>query len=1086
MTVRKKIFVAFFALFLLVALFGGVIIYLNHDVKEKIDEISTSNYIEIQSSSQASYQLQRIKSNIREILLEVWEIHELSTQFQGATEAELLQLRDDEKKFRGELAHAIRVVQNNLALLKANTQRWVKAIKVGLHSEEFSENEGGIGELEELEQVEKFQKIVVRLTFFSQQFLDLIDLDRLTIDADSDEIWAVHKKLNKNFELFIEPLSRLLQDIIQELVGEANKEMEAFLEQIRYHTQLATVTSFFLIVLVSIAAIIIGVILSLAISRPLGRLKQAAIAMGKGHFVPVEGIPSKGEIGQLALAFNTMLTNLKQSMEQLSQEKKRADDASMAKGEFLANMSHEIRTPMNAIIGLSDLACQSDLRPRERDYFSKISHASRSLLCILNDILDFSKIEAGKMELEEEEFLLREVFEHLADIFRTQAIEKRVELVFSLAKGCRLGLLGDRLRLEQVLMNLLGNALKFTEEGEVEVRVTTLVESAEEVTLEFLVHDTGIGMTTEQLQGLFHAFSQADATTTRKFGGTGLGLAISKQLTRLMGGEIEVESQFGVGSQFRFTAQFRRNVAFEEQDLILPEEMKGLRTLVVDDNQTARGSILEILSLFEFAARSVESLAGAQEAIQQGETDHAPFQLLLINHHCLADQPEALTLQEILAPCPPGERPKTLLLSTIEEEEALLRERERVGAEGSLVKPVNCSDLFDRIMELFGKAVTKAYRLDRDQIDLEAVVDRIGGGKVLLVEDHAINRQVAGEILAGVGLEVHMAEDGVEALRRVAEESYDVVLMDIQMPKMDGLEATRQIRRRSGLEELPIIAMTAHAIVGDREKSLEAGMNDHVTKPINRKALFSTLMQWMKPFDRTRVKRPELATPSPDAEEIYLPKQIPGIDLVAAMNRLGGNRRLLLSLLREFERDFAESGQKIRQALAVGQPDGRKRAQALIHSVKGMAGNLSALALFERAQALESSLEQTEADPRIAGLVDQFEEKMVEVVASIQSFQASVKQSQEEEIEAGGVAQVEMDLNKVSLTVELLSGYLHSMDTMALETFESLKKQLSGAEPGVQEQIERLEESVDCFDFNQAHQHLQAIARLLAVEPRGL
>jgi two-component system, sensor histidine kinase and response regulator len=564
-----------------------------------------------------------------------------------------------------------------------------------------------------------------------------------------------------------------------------------------------------------------------------------------GSSFPVEytstPIIDNGKIKGAVVVFKD-ITDRKLLEEALKEAKNLAESASQSKSEFLANMSHEIRTPMNAVIGLTELALQVKTSPQLNDYLTKISNSSQSLLRIINDILDFSKIEAGKLELENSDFLLREVFEHLSDMFRSQVAKKHIELIMCFSEECRYELNGDSLRLEQVLMNLISNAVKFTEEGEIEIQVKTNLDSYDRVKLEFSIRDTGLGMTDEQVANLFQAFNQADSSTTRKFGGTGLGLSISKRLVAMMDGQIWVDSEPGRGTVFYFTASFKRNSGFEMVDMATPDDMDHLRVLVVDDNQAARNALQKTVEMFNFSATGVASGSAALAAVKQGIDDGTPYQLVLIDW-LMPELNGINTIRQIKEQTTNGVTPKLLLLTPFDREQELRHQGASVGADGTISKPANCSILFDTIMDIFGKSIAKAFRAPQNTIVTSQIIKQIGGAQVLLVEDNAVNRQIATEILEGIGIVVDIAEDGLEAIDKIKKSTYDAVLMDIQMPEMDGLQATRQIRLDQRFRDLPIIAMTAHAMIGDHEKSLSAGMNDHVVKPIERQKLYSALIK---------------------------------------------------------------------------------------------------------------------------------------------------------------------------------------------------------------------------------------------------
>lgn len=533
-----------------------------------------------------------------------------------------------------------------------------------------------------------------------------------------------------------------------------------------------------------------------------------------------------------------------------------AEEATRAKSDFLANMSHEIRTPMNAIIGTTHLALNTELTSKQRDYLKRIDTATQSLLRLINDILDFSKIEAGRLDIEKAEFQLQDVLDHVVQMVWVRVEEKHLQLHSEVAADVPQSLVGDPLRLGQILLNLTGNAAKFTDRGEIRLRVSCDEQSDESALLRFTVADTGIGMTESQKGKLFQAFSQADTSTTRRYGGTGLGLAICKRLAELMGGQIGAESEPGQGSTFWFTARFgRHSVAATPGDRV-SVDISGRRVLVVDDNASARdifGGLLTSLGLESAIANSgPAALAQLVAAVEASK----PFDLVLLDWQ-MPDLSGFEVMRQIQEDARLDPAPPVLIVSAFARDEIIDRAHQ-AGAAGFLLKPVDKPVLRDTLAGLFDR-LSKPTTLRQPQ----AVSNRsqgLSGALVLLVEDNEVNSLVAREILAKAGVRSVLAKNGREALDCLETQTFDAVLMDIQMPVMDGLSATRAIRAKPGFEQLPIIAMTAHAMTGDREKSLSAGMNDHVTKPIEPPQLFDALRQWIKRDGSQQPSGP--ATPS--------------------------------------------------------------------------------------------------------------------------------------------------------------------------------------------------------------------------------
>ncbi|NRD75831.1 response regulator [Shewanella sp. VB17] len=516
--------------------------------------------------------------------------------------------------------------------------------------------------------------------------------------------------------------------------------------------------------------------------------------------------------------------------------KQDAESANLYKSEFLANMSHEIRTPMNAIIGMLELAQRTSLTAQQQDYLDKAGFSALSLLRIINDILDFSKIEAGKLELERVSFPLDKVLDHALDLNALKAQEQGVELLLYAPVTAGLILEGDPLRLGQVLINMLSNAVKFTQSGEIELGCEDVGERDHRITLKFWVRDTGIGISKEQQDHLFDAFAQADGSTTRKYGGTGLGLSISKHLVSMMGGTMQVQSEMGAGSTFSFTISFEIAEEAEVKPMIVPDKVGSLKTLVVDDNPTALQIYSTIMQDFRF---EVDTAASGSEAIYK--LGKSSVDLLLLDW-MMPEMDGIAVIAELDRMVADGrlEKRPVIMMMTGYAAEPLKEDVDKSGIYAMLQKPFKASALFDEIISAF---VDEPKLNLADELVVEAV--ELVTGRILLVEDNFINQQVATELLKSAGYEVDVADNGQIALDMVKNNQYEAVLMDIQMPIMDGLTATKELRKHYSPSELPVIAMTAHAMSGDREKSLSAGMNAHITKPIVLNELFDTLRYWI-------------------------------------------------------------------------------------------------------------------------------------------------------------------------------------------------------------------------------------------------
>ena len=656
-------------------------------------------------------------------------------------------------------------------------------------------------------------------------------------------------------------------------------------------------------------------------------------------------------------------------MEDLEEAKTAAEAATNAKADFLANMSHEIRTPMNAIIGFSNLASKTGLDTRQRDYIRKIQQSSTHLLGILNDILDFSKIEAGKLSVEHAEFELDTVLENVSNLISEKASARGLELVMHVGAGVPNFLVGDSLRLGQILVNYANNAVKFTEIGEIVVDVEVSEETESDALLRFSVRDTGIGLKEEQLGQLFQSFQQADTSTSRKFGGTGLGLAISKRLAELMGGTVGVESQYGKGSTFWFTARLAKG-AGKTKGLLPHPDLRGRRVLVVDDNEASRIVLQEMLESMAFEVKTVCSGAQALQEVRSAGDSGKPYEVALLDWRM--PEMDGIQTARAIRALPISPLPHMVMVTAFGREE-VLKEASLAGLEDVLIKPTTSSTLFNTLVQVLGCArKTEAGAGGGAATDI-AGLESIKGAVILLAEDNEFNQEIATELLREAGFVVDVAADGQKAIEALAGRTYEAVLMDMQMPVMDGVAATLEIKKDARYREIPIIAMTANVMSADIQRCLQAGMVDHVSKPIDPEELFSKLLKWVKPRcagSGPGAVRAAARTDGPGAGvEVELP-EIPGLDTVLGLKRVMGKRRFYRAMLHKYLENQGRAPQEIRTSLDAGD---RGTAERLAHTAKGVSGNIGATGVQELAAAVEKAIRDGADREGIEALIEPLE-----------------------------------------------------------------------------------------------------------------
>lgn len=672
---------------------------------------------------------------------------------------------------------------------------------------------------------------------------------------------------------------------------------------------------------------------------------------------------------------------LKEQNIELEFQKNQFDEASKLKSAFLSNMSHELRTPLNAIVGFSELALKTSLTEQQRNYLTKIKISSHTLLGLINDILDLAKIESGRIELEMIAFSLEEVLENVVSLLSIKSREKGLKLTVYIEENVPVSLNGDSMRLEQILLNLVSNAVKFTDKGEIIIRVSLLENDGVEALIRFAVTDTGIGLTEEQIYELFQPFTQADASTTRKYGGTGLGLSISQELVHLKGGEIWVESQVGVGSTFFFTIRIKiaNNGRFSHFKNSF--EKWGKKVLIIDDDVDSRNFIGNMLT--EMSLSVTMSPSGNEAiAILEKSKEETCYDLVILDWK-MPGPVGIETSKRIKGLFSSGKAPAIILLTAYRGEGVKEKAEETGLIEAVLYKPVTPSLLFNAIMHICGNESLEKSITDSKQKNEAEYLPQLKGIKVLLVEDNEINREVAQEILQEAGMIVTIAENGREAVNKVKSDLYEVVLMDIQMPVMDGYDATGEIRKDPAFAELPIIAMTANALLADQEKCLQAGMNDHVAKPIDTAQLFRKIAYWVKADQKT------IANKAAATGDQKMP-DLPGIDVQDGLSRLGGNRELYCRLLIKFHKNHKLTLKAIRNALADGD---LKKAEILAHTIKGAAGNIGSRDVYLDADALEAEFKANDLN-NVELLLMQLEQELELAFTSISTLEDNAEETQ--------------------------------------------------------------------------------------------
>nr|WP_307727358.1 response regulator [Telluria mixta] len=747
----------------------------------------------------------------------------------------------------------------------------------------------------------------------------------------------------------------------------------------------------------------------------------------------------------------------------------RAEAANVAKSEFLANMSHEIRTPMSAIIGMAYLTLRTELSPKQQDYVGKIHRAALSLLGIINDILDFSKIEAGKLDVEHIPFCLDDVLANVASVTSQKAADKHLEYLFHVPHAIPRMLVGDPLRLGQVLINLVNNAVKFTPAGELELSCMRLDDPAADrfrdgyATLRFAVRDTGIGMSEQQQAKLFRAFSQANGSTTREYGGTGLGLSISQQLVGLMGGRIVVESSPGKGSTFHFDLDFPLS-GEPERVAVAPPELDGARLLLVDDSDVAREIMSEALQTLPLRVDVAASGAEAESALLAADAAGDPYRVVLTDWQMPGMN--GIELARRIAGNPALRQPPSTVLVTAFGREEVQKEAEAAGIRGFLCKPIGQSALVDTLIALFAPP-----RAPNARSRSEAAGDHVA--RVLLVEDNQVNQEIALELLQAQNIAVDVAATGNEALDMLYDggpQAYDLVLMDLEMPQLDGHAATVELRKDARFDKLPIVAMTAHALAEIRERCLREGMQDYITKPVEPEKLYATLARWIG----QAVPPPLSAGGTVVADGPTLPglSTVSGIDSAYGLRHVAGNVALYVQLLDRFRATQRDAGAQIR---ADYQARRLRQAAARAHTLRGVAGNIGARELQTLAQSVEEGLGLAAPDRgRLAAGVRALEAAVDATMESLDRYFARAAVAPPPpETPAPPALSADADDAATDAIVQL-DQLLAEYSGDAIDYFETVRARLAGVLDA--EHMARLEQHLSRYEFEEARQQLPKTA----------
>ena len=784
-------------------------------------------------------------------------------------------------------------------------------------------------------------------------------------------------------------------------------------------------------------------------------------------------VQQDSELTVLVDALNTLWQDNQIYQQRLVKEKQIAEQANQAKSQFLANMSHEIRTPMNGIIGLAYIAMHKNKDAAIGRYLEKIQQSAKSLLSIINDILDYSKMEAGKLTFANEMFHLRDVIKNVSDIFEEQVKQKKIHVSINISPEIPNHICGDAMRVRQILINILGNAIKFTEKGHIKVAVKIQEKDREKMKVIFSIEDTGIGIPKDKQHQLFNPFSQVDGSNTRQYAGTGLGLTISKRLVENMGGEIWLQSEYGKGSTFYFNLLFdiRPNMFAIKKFT----QYHTLSVLIVDDDFTEREILKSFIASLQCEYETASSGEEALSVIDARRTNNKNmFDLILLDYK-MPGMDGFETALRLRQRNDIDKMPVVIMVTAYDSEEVKAKAN-NLHFEGFIAKPVDQSSLFDAIINVFGTGVD-LFSGGNQQNEGNTSAQQVENASILVVEDNLINQEVAKELLEQMGLHVSIAQNGVEAIKYIEMQSFDLIIMDVQMPEMDGYEATRSIRKLkdTAKNQVPIIAMTAHAMKGDEQKSLEAGMDDYISKPFEAQHFMDKVTFWLKKSLPLRQREPIIqSNQSSDTKHQTLPSTSPGIEILEGLNRLAGNEDLYKRIIQYF---LSDSKERIQAVKSAQQKQDLEQFKAQIHSIKGAASNIGALKTMALCKEIEKQIADTQ-DLQTENIKVKIHMLIEELSVVYTSIEMLVSDSSEEE-KIKKLSHIE---NKAFYKMlDQLKTLVESDYMVEDDLFEQMEQQLPENQ-SIITGFYKIKQSIEEFDYQNARAAVAALEKLKATE----